>query len=187
MNLLEAKKKVFGMIEELNPNAKALTDDPDLAAKVNEIFNQVMFELARIKRLPKYVEIEVKKGDLVTFDTIEAASGYAVYQVDTVSGAAFARKAKGTIIKALEDGTLEIEFFAYPERITEKTADKAYEFELSADLLEILPYGVAADLLKSDVSTEYGRVYAERYERMKAELDPEYESATYTFEGGVPI
>jgi hypothetical protein len=80
----------------------------------------------------------------------------------------------------------EIDCFVYPERITEKTPN-SYEFELSADALEIMPYGVAADLLKSDVSTEYGTIYATRYESMKQQLDPRYQLATVYVEGGVSI
>jgi hypothetical protein len=91
------------------------------------------------------------------------------------------------MFKILADGTAEIDFFAYPERITEKTKDKAYEFELSPDALEIMPYGVAADLLKSDVSAEYGKIYTERYEAMLQRLDPRYQIQTITIEGGIRL
>ena len=69
-------KKVLGMIEELNPDSEFLTDDPDIAAKINEVINQVMFELARIRKLPKYVDIAVKNGDIIDFAKIEKACGY---------------------------------------------------------------------------------------------------------------
>ena len=187
MNLETAKKKALGMIEELNPDSEYLTDDPDIAAKINEVFNQVMYELARMKPIPQYVEIEVTAGQLVRFADIEKASGYEVYQVGTIGGVLYDPKASGTLYKMLESGTAEINFFAYPERITEKTKDKAYEFELSPDVLEILPYGVAADLLKSDVSAEYGNVYATRYESMLQRLDPRYQSSTIFIDGGVMI
>jgi hypothetical protein len=87
----------------------------------------------------------------------------------------------------LESGTAEIDCYVYPERITEKTKDKAYEFELTADVLEIMPYGVASDLLKSDVSAEYGKIYTERYESMKQMLDPRYKMTFVTVEGGGSI
>ena len=91
------------------------------------------------------------------------------------------------MLKFTDSGTAEIDVFVYPERITEKTKDKAYEFELSNDALEILPYGVAADLLKSDVSAEYGNIYAQRYETMLQRLDPRYQMGSITFEGGAVI
>jgi hypothetical protein len=187
MNLLEMKKKVLGLIEEVNPESELLTDDPDIATKLNDVINQIMFELARFKKLPQYVEMEVTEGDLVDFAAIEKESGYEVYQLGIISGVNHVFKGNGTIVKFLESGTAEIDFFAYPERITEKTKDKAYEFELSADVLEIMPYGVATDLLKSDVSADYGRHYAERYEELKSRLDSRYNMTSIYIDGGVML
>lgn len=187
MTLLEMKKKVLGLIEELSPNSEYLTDDPDIQAKINEVINQIMFELARIKKIPKYVEIEVSEGDIIDFATIEKECGYEIYQLGTVCGVPYSPKANGTILKVLKSGTAEIDCYVYPERITEKTKDKAYEFELSADVLEIMPYGVAGDLLKSDASAEYGSVYSTRYESMLQRLDPRYQLTTITIEGGYNI
>lgn len=187
MTKLEMKQKALALIEELNPDSEYLTDDPDIATKIDYVINQIMFELARIKKIPKYVEIEVSEGDMLDFEAIESECGYEVYQVGTVGGVSNLPKANGTIFKILESGTAEVECFVYPERITEKTKDKAYEFELSADVLEIMPYGIAADLLKSDVSAEYGTVYSTRYESMLQRLDPRYQTATVTISGGVRI
>ena len=187
MTLLEMKKKVLGMIEELNPDSTFLTDDPDIATKINEVTNQIMYELARMKKIPKYVEMAVTAGDMVDFEGIEAAVGYQVYQIGTVGGVNYVPKASGTILKILESGTAEIDCFVYPERITEKTKDAAYEIELSADVLEIMPYGIAGDLLKSDVSAEYGSVYSARYEAMLQRLDPRYNMTSVYIEGGVDI
>lgn len=186
MTLSEMKRKVLGLIEELNPESKVLTDDPDIATKINDVINQIMFEMARLKKIPKYVEMEVEKGDLITFADIEKKCGYEVFQRKLTKGVKHEDKADGTVIKVLENGTLEIEFYVYPERITEKTNGN-YEFELTADVLEIMPYGIAGDLLKSDVSAEYGNIYATRYESMKQLLDPRHQMPSITFEGGVSI
>lgn len=187
MTLLELKKKVLGMIEELNPNSELLTDDPDISTKINSVINQVMFEVARMKKLPRYVELEVKAGDLVEFADIEKKSGNEVYQISLVSGVAYESKADGTVLKIMEDGTAEINCYVYPEQITDKTKDKAYEFELSPDALEVMVYGVAGDLLKSDVSAEYGKVYSDRYETMLQRLDPRYQMNSIYIDGGVVI
>ena len=186
MTLKEMKTKVLGLIEELNADSPLLTEDPDIATKINDIINQILFELARIKKIPKYVEMEVHEGDKIDFADIEKECGYEVYQVYNVGGVKNEAKAYGTMYKILEDGKAEIDVFVYPERITDKTRDN-YEFELSADALEIMPYGVAADLLKADVSTEYGSVYATRYESMKQMLDPRYALPFISIEGGVNI
>lgn len=187
MTLLEMKKKVLALIEELSPDSELLTDDPDISAKINEVINQIMFELARIKKIPKYVELEVSIGDLITFADIEEECGYEIYQVDVFGGVRNIPKAHGTIFKIMENGTAEIDCVVYPERITEKTKDKAYEFELSNDVLEIMPYGVAGDLLKSDVSAEYGATYSTRYEAMMQRIDPRYQTTTISIEGGIDI
>lgn len=186
MTLTEMKMKALGLIEEVNPNREALTDDPDIATKLNDVINQVMFELARMKKIAKYVEMEVSNGDLVTFEDIGKEVGYEVYQLGNVGGVNFVPKANGTVLKILEDGTAEIDCFVYPERITEKTKG-SYEFELSADVLEIMPYGIAADLLKSDISNEYGSIYATRYETMLQRLDPRNNTPIIYIEGGVSL
>ncbi len=186
MTLREMKIKVLGLIEELNPDHELLTDDPDIATKINSVINQIMFELVRHKKLPGYVEIPVKKGDLVDFTDIERAGKYEVYQISIVRGIDCEYKAQGTIIKALEDGVAEVDYFKYPESITDKTKEN-YEFELTPDVLEVMPYGIAADLLKSDVSTNYGRIYEERYEALKQLLDPRYSTGGIYIEGEVCI
>ena len=181
------KNKALRLIEELNPDSEMLTDDPDIAAKINDVINQIMYELARIKKIPKYVELQVNKGDVIEFANIEEECGYEIYQIGTVCGVKYSPKANGTVLKILESGTAEIDCYVYPERITDKTKDKAYEFELSADALEIMPYGIAGDLLKSDVSAEYGSIYATRYETMKQMLDPRYQTTTVYIEGGIDV
>lgn len=181
------KKKVLALIEELNPDSELLTDDPDIATKINEVVNQIMYELARLKKIPKYVEMGVSEGDVLTFADIESECGYEIFQLGTVGGVAYSPKANGTVLKILESGRAEIDCYVYPERITEKTKDKAYEFELTADALEIMPYGIAADLLKSDVSADHGDIYATRYESLKQMLDPRYQTTTVYIEGGYNV
>ncbi len=187
MTLLEMKKKVLSLIEELNPESEYLTDDPDIKAKINCVINQVLYELAGMKKIPRYIEIEVSSGELIDFARIEKVVKSEVYQIKNVEGVKFDYKADGTVLKVLQGGTMGIDLYIYPERITEKTKANGYEFELSADALEIMPYGVAGDLLKSDKSAEYGSIYTKRYEDMKMQLDPRYNLGSITVEGGVYV
>lgn len=180
------KRKVLALIEELNPESKQLTDDPDIAAKYEYVLTQVMFEMARFKKIPDYVEMNVKKGDVLRYEDITDETDYEVYQIGTVRGVSHEMKADGTVIKILEDGIAEIDYFRYPTRITDKNRAK-YEFELSQDVLEIMPYGIAGDLLKSDVSTNYGKEYSERFEKMKRELDSRYAMPSVSIKGGYRI
>lgn len=187
MTLEEEKRKVLALIEELNEKSQYLTDDPDIQGKINDVINQVMFELSRYKKLPRYLEMEVSAGDMITFRGIEQRCGNAVYQIASTTGVSHEAKADGTVLKILESGTLGIDFFVYPKRITKETQDKEYVFELTDDVLEIMPYGVAADLLKSDVSAQYGAVYAKRYQELLQMLDPRHKLSGITIEGGVDL
>lgn len=186
MTLGDMKRKTLALIEELNTENTNLTDDPDIATKINEVINQIIFELSRIKKIAKYVELEVTEGDIIRFSDIEKVCGSEIYQINHVGGVHYIPKANGTILKILESGTAEIDCFVYPEKIFSNTKD-TYEFELSQDALEIAPYGIAADLLKSDISSEYGSVYATRYESLKQMLDPRYQMTSVYIEGGVNI
>lgn len=186
MTYKDVKRKVLVLIEEAKKNEPHLTEDPDLEAKLPDVINQVQYELARFKKIPKYVEIDVTAGELMDFTAIERACGYEIYQISMVAGVKYIPKANGTVLKFVEDGTAEIDVFVYPERITSNTKD-THEFELSTDALEIMPYGIAADLLKSDESAEYGSIYAARYREMLQMLDPRYQMTSIYIEGGVNI
>lgn len=187
MTLEEMRSKVLVLIEEAKPGATYDTEDPDIAAKFNDVANQVLFRLARAKKIPQYVEVPVTAGQLLRLTDIGDACGYEVYQLDRVVGIDYESKANGTVLKILEDGIAEIDVFVYPERITAQTSPKAYEFELSQDALEIMPYGIAADLLKSDISTEYGSIYASHFENLLSQLDPRYQMGSIYIEGGIDI
>jgi hypothetical protein len=185
MKLTDMKKKILKLIEEYDKNNNTeYTNDPDIATKLNDVINQVMFELSRIKKIPDYVELETTENKLIRFQDITEKTTYEVYQLDIVKGIKYEYKAQGTIIKCLEEGTAEIEYFRYPKRITEENAE-TYEFEISNDVLECMPYGVAGDVLKSDVSNAYGNIYSQRYEQMKGQLDIRYNTGAIEIEEGV--
>ena len=186
MTYPELQKKTLALIEEYNAENEDRTDDPDIAAKFMSVTNQVAYELARIKKLPRYVEISVKKDQILDFSTIGAACDARIYQINVVRGVCFEYKADGTVLKFKEDGTAEIDCYVYPEYVTEGNAED-YVFPQSDDVLEIMPYGIAADLLKSDVSSEYGSVYATRYEQMLQRLDPRNHMPSIYIDGGVMI
>jgi hypothetical protein len=169
MTYLEMKKKVLSLIEEVTDIAKATTGDNDIDTKLPYVTNQIMYELSRIKKIPRYYAKQVEANSVATFEDLEGETSDKIYQIDIISGVD--SELRGKRITFLEDGQADIYYFKYPERITEKTPD-TYEFELDDDVLEIMPYGIAADLLKSDVSSNYGQVYANRYEMLKQGLDP---------------
>lgn len=167
MTLKEMKQKTLRLIEEVSEDTTKYTDDPDIEKKLNDVINQIQFELARIKKIPAKTEREIDDYKIYKMDD-------EVYQIFKITGCpTFDIIGKEVIFPDDFEGTVTIYYYKYPERITDKTKD-TYTFDLSDDVLEIMPYGVAGDLLKSDVSNAYGNIYSQRYEKMKQELDTRY-------------
>ena len=181
MTLKEMKQKVLRLIEEIDTSDK-LTSDPDIAEKLNDVINQIMFELCRIKKRLAHEKIEVAAGDV--FDMLTLERFYQLKMVRCEDEVSFEQIDNLLIFE--ENAEVKLFYYVLPEPITYDTAD-TYEFDVMADVLEIMPYGIAADLLKSDVSTNYGQVYAQRYAELKQMLDPRYSLGMVTFEGGVDI
>lgn len=167
MTLKEQKEKVLRLIEEINPKSKLLTDDPDISSKINDVINQIQFELSRIKKIPAKTQYEVEDYKIFAMPD-------EVYQVDRVIGCdSYDIFGREIIFPDNFTGLVTIYYYKYPDVIRANTKD-TYTFELSDDALEVMPYGVAGDLLKSDVSNAYGNIYSQRYEQMKQQLDPRY-------------
>lgn len=180
MTLLEMKKRVLELIEEINPDSELLTDDPDIQSKINITIDMINKELSRFKKISANKVLNVKENDKVEFKDIDSQ----IYQLDIVRGAEYELRANGTIINVLGDGELDIDYFKYPKTIDEDTKED-YVFELSDDALGIMPLGVAGDLLKSDPSTQYGKTYSDRYEMMLQRLDSRNVMGSIYLEGGI--
>ena len=173
MKLVDVKKNVLKMIEEISQTPNVYTDDPDIDAKLNTVINQVMFELARIKKIQGKYTLDVEDGDEYDLNDLDN-----FYQLDHIVVKDGDKENEfnlfGTYVGFIKGGEANFYYYKYPTRITDNTNDNTYTFELSDDVMEVLPYGVAADLLKSDVSANYGQIYANRYETMLQRLDPRY-------------
>lgn len=180
MTLGQMKEKTYTLIEEYNEDSDELTDDSDFASKMNHVINQIQNELARFKKLKGYVVKEVSEGDTLDLKSIDKN----IYQLEIIKDVDY--ELIGDSILFNEDGKARIYYFKYPKQIDSNTPD-TFKFELSDDVLEIMPYGVAGDLLKSDVSSQYGTVYSKRYEEMKQTLDPRYSLGSVYIEGGIDV
>lgn len=179
MDLKEMKRDILALIEELNPRSEYLTDDPDIQAKINSVINQVQMEMARMKKIPAYSVENVEAGDF--FELNELEDFYQLRLIRTSNDVSY-DVIENTVIFA-DDCEATFFYYKYPKTITSETPD-TYKFELSKDALGILPYGVASDLLKSDVSAQYGSVYQQRYETMLQRLDSRYTLSSVFIEGG---
>lgn len=180
MTLEEMKMKVYTLIEEYSEDAEDLTEDEDLALKMNHVINQIQNELARFKKIEEYTTLEGVEGDVINFSDIDSN----LYQLNIIKG--LDCEIIGQRVKFNESGTAEVYYYKYPTQIGEDT-DDSQELDISIDVLEIMPYGVAADLLKSDVSSNYGQIYAQRYRQMINELDPRYAMGAVYIDGGIEV
>ena len=180
MTLEQMKQKIYSMIEEYNEDEENLTEDEDLAAKMNTVINQVQNELARFKKIDAYITMEVTEGQEITLEDIDES----IYQLNVIRGVE--SDIVGNQIIFNEEGTAKIYYYKYPKQIDADTEDD-FVFDLSTDVLEILPYGVAGDLLKSDVSSQYGTVYSNRYKELVQSLDPRSALGSMHFTGGIDL
>jgi hypothetical protein len=192
MTLGDLKKKTLALIEEINPEATGLTDDPDIEAKLPYVINQILHELARFKKIPAYEEIEVEKGDILDLTTLgrdedaeEPDTRNIFYQLDIIRNVEY-EYLDNLHVRFLEDGTALVKYFRYPVNIDMDSEDTTI-LDLSDDALEIAPYGIAADVLKADVSNQYGTIYANRYREMIQSLDSRYSMGSVEFDGGLEI
>ena len=58
MNLKENKILTLALIEEYNPDSDFLSDDEDIIARLNSIYNACLMNLARQKRIEKFYTYE---------------------------------------------------------------------------------------------------------------------------------
>ena len=185
MTLKEQKQKALRLIEEIS-EGENLTGDPDIEEKLNDVINQIMYELCRIKKTLAHEKKNVIAGEVFDLKTLERFYQLKALRCKNNDDEDVSFEQMDNLIIFREDGVASLFYYVLPEPITYDTED-TYVFDLPADVLEIMPYGVAADLLKSDVSTNYGSVYAQRYAELKQMLDPRYSLGSISFEGGVDI
>lgn len=179
MTLQELKKKVLTLIEESKSNLYE-TDDPDIKVKLPFIINEILYELSRYKKIPAYKEENASENQIYDLNTLDN-----FYQLKNIRNVNY-EDINETNIKFIESGKALITYYKYPTAIDENTSD-TFTLELSKDALEIAPLGIAADLLKADVSNQYGQIYANRYKELIQTLDSRYSTGSIEMSGGTNI
>lgn len=203
MTLKEMKIKTFSLIEEYYPDKKDLAEDSDVLNKINGVVNSIQLDLMKYRKLNASYEVEITKEDSKTINLKELLDD--LYQLNKIvfdSDIEYEMPNDETIILPEDyEGTFTIYYFKYPELVeiifdgeTEEEQEKErleqdedYEFELDSDVLEVMPYGIAADLLKMDMISNYGKYFDERYRELKNTIDPKRNSASVMISGGIDI
>lgn len=177
MTLEENKKIALALIEEYSPNNQMLTDDEDIAKRLNLVYSTNYQELAQTKKIIKTKILKEIKGETAEgYEELSLPSN--MYQLKRVIAldennneveADFKTIGKKIYISKESDAKYILEYYMYPTVINEET-DKDFVLEIDQDVQMILPYAVANDILKVDPSSDYTAFLAE-YKRKLEALD----------------
>lgn len=191
MKLKEMKVNTFSLIEEYYPELKNLAEDADVINKINGVVNNVSMELMRIKKIPTSETMKVTNRKTIN---LKEEIGDEFYQIKNIVGVTGYNMLDDVTMQLPEGFSGEITFYyyKYPKMVKtlfegdeeRQAEDESFEFDLDADLLHIMPYGIAADLLKMDMISGYGRYFYERYNELKNRIDPRRTSGVIYSEGG---
>ena len=191
MKLKEMKVNTFSLIEEYYPELKNLAEDADVINKINGVVNNVSMELMRIKKIPTSETIKVTNRKTIN---LKEEIGDEFYQVKNIVGVTGYNMVDDVTMQLPEgfSGDITFYYYKYPKMVKtlfdddeeRQVEDENFEFDLDADLLHIMPYGIAADLLKMDMISGYGRYFYERYNELKNRIDPRRTSGVIYSEGG---
>lgn len=192
MTLDENKKITLALIEEYSPTNKILTDDEDIATRLNLVYAPNYQELSQNKKILKTKILKEITGNTEEgFEELSLPSN--MYQFKKIIAldennveveAVYSRLGKNKILISKEsDARYILEYYAYPTIITEET-EGDFSLEIEQDVQLILPYAVANDILKVDPSSDYTAFLAE-YKRKLESLDTRRDIPSITVEEGV--
>lgn len=197
MTLKEMKMKTFSLIEEYYPKAKGMAEDEDVLNKINGVINQIQMDLMKYRKIDAFEEIEIEESDDKVINLKETLDN--MFQIQSISfkDDIEYNMPNDTTIVLPDDytGIFTIYYSKYPTLVKtvfmdddeREKEDNRYKFELDPDILEIMPYGIAADILKMDMISNYGKYFYERYLEMKQSIDPRRNKGIITIVGGVDI
>ena len=111
------------------------------------------------------------KLQLITVYLLKKISGVKYYIVDN-------------LVTFRERGLARIYYYQFPVPIDILSPD-THEIDLEPNVIECMVYGIASDLLKSDISANYGQIYYARYQELKANWDGRFTQGTINIIGGI--
>lgn len=197
MTLKEMKQKTFSLIEEYYPEQKGLAEDEDVLNKINGVVNQIQMDLMKYRKIDASKEIIINKEDKKIINISEVLND--CYQLKSFvfsENIEYETPNDDTLILPEDfEGKFTIYYFRYPKLVQisfndeeeSKKYDEEFNFDLDLILLEIMPYGIAADLLKMDMISSYGRYFYERYMEMKNNIDSRKSGGLIKIEGGIDV
>jgi hypothetical protein len=170
MTLGEGKRRVLMLLDEYSSGG-TITEDRDIMNKMADFFDIAQKEIAGHQRIIRKTEfvLTASEGDFTYYDLPEDFSKtFRVWKKGKVF-AGYPIISNQLAIPTDESGTITLEYFARPKTITPETPD-SYEFEVSEEAANCLPFYVAAQQLVSDLVVDYSAFWS-MYLNMRAALD----------------
>lgn len=197
MTLKEMKIKTFSLIEEYYPEEKNLAEDEDVLNKINGVVNQIQLDLMKYRKIDAVKEITINKEDnkVITLSNV-LDDCYQLNSFKFSKNVEYTMPNDDTLILPQDYmGTFNIYYYRYPKLVKttfeneDESAkyDEEFVFDLDLVLLEIMPYGIASDLLKMDMISGYGKYFYERYLEMKNAIDSRKSKGRVIIEGGYDV
>lgn len=178
MTLGENKKITLALIEEYSPTNVNLTDDEDIANRLNLVYATNYQELGQIKRIIKTKVLREITGQTGN-GSEEVSLPSNMYQLIKIVAldennneveAKYTTLGNKLLISNEKDAKYVLEYYMNPSEINEDTSDDFY-LEIDQDAQMLLPYMVANDILKVDPSSDY-TAFQNEYTRKRQSLDP---------------
>ena len=197
MTAKEMKIKVYSLIEEYFPSLDLLAEDEDVLYKINGVINMIQMDLMPLRKINRNIEIDIDKSDDREIYLKQTIPDF--YQIKTIKfdkEVDYSMPDENTIILPDDyEGTFTIYYYKLPSLMdlefvsdsARKAYDASFEFELDPVLLEIMPYGIASDLLKMDMISDYGKHFREEYMVRKAQVDSRTTNGQIIISGGIDV
>ena len=181
MNLGELKQRVYKLIEEYtSTDTTNYTLDPDYSTKFNTVANVILNELNYFVKKAVVETMTVKEGDEIQLD--EELDRF--FLLKRITGVKYSIIDRFVTFK--EDGEAKIYYYQYPVQIKEDS-DNETKIDLEPQAIECMIWGIASDILKMDVSNQYGAMFSSRYAELKGELDNRINQGNIHIEGGINV
>jgi len=199
MTLKEMKIKVFSLIEEYYPELEGMAEDEDVLNKINGVVNSIQLDLMKYRKLPANTDIDMDiESDRIITLSDEIKDLYQLNKVileptDKSISKDFTMLDDDNIqVNENFEGKVRIFYYKFPKTAKiefEEGEDKDeydanFKFDLDSALLEVMPYGIARDLLRLDMISNYGEYFAKTYNELKQTLDGRRTAGIINIYGG---
>ena len=168
MNLGQNKKITLALIEEYSSTNIYLTDDEDIRNRLNLVYSPNYQDLSEEKAIIKTKTVTIEKDSDSTQEIslpmdcrqfkrivgLDDKNERISTQYDIIGKKIYLKSIAGKYI---------IEYYAYPQVITEETQD-TMNLEIDQDAQMKLAWKVAADILRVDPSADY-TAFSSEYQR----------------------